>query len=67
MWFDATTSKIHAKFPPRRTLDNFSSKCQNFRKKISKFSKSEKTQIKHRKRHLLTKFEPTSILQKFQK
>jgi hypothetical protein len=67
---------VHAKFKLssfypdgiRQIFDNFLSKFQNFLKKISKIFDSEKKfQIEHRKRHLLTKFKPSSIFTKISK
>jgi hypothetical protein len=66
---------VHAKFQlssfypdgPRQIFDDFSSKFQNFLKKISKFSYSEKNPNKASKRHLLPKFEPPSIFTKISK
>jgi hypothetical protein len=63
---------IHAKFQLssfypeglRQIFDHISSKFQNF---LKKKSNSEKIQIKHRKRHLLPKFKPSSIFTKITK
>jgi hypothetical protein len=66
---------VHAKFQLsnfypdglRQIFDHFSSKIQNFLKKISKFSDSDKKfQIELRERHLLPKFKPSSIFKKLE-
>jgi hypothetical protein len=66
---------VHAKFQLssfyadglRQFFDHFSRKFQNFLRKISKFSNSEKNQIEHSKRHLLPKFKPSSYFTKISK
>jgi hypothetical protein len=52
----------------RQIADHFSSKFQNFLTKISNFSNfGKKIQIEHRKRHLSSKFKPSSIFTKISK
>jgi hypothetical protein len=67
---------VHAKFQLssfypgglRQIFDHFSGKFQNFHEKISKHFNSEiKIQIGHPRRHLLPKFQSSSIFTKISK